>query len=61
MDLINVEGWIPREQILGAEAWSKVPAVSWWEGTIRGIGGEWNGFNGRGMGRGRKEGWGGDR
>lgn len=24
-DLINVEGWIPREQILGAEALSKVP------------------------------------
>ncbi|XP_075887768.1 mannosyl-oligosaccharide glucosidase [Nelusetta ayraudi] len=26
MDLINVEGWIPREQILGDEARSKVPA-----------------------------------
>lgn len=25
MDLINVEGWIPREQILGDEARSKVP------------------------------------
>ncbi|EDW36679.1 GL22561 [Drosophila persimilis] len=24
-DLLNVEGWIPREQILGAEAMSKVP------------------------------------
>jgi hypothetical protein len=24
MDLINVEGWIPREQILGLEARSKV-------------------------------------
>ena len=28
MDLINMEGWIPREQILGDEARSKVPAVS---------------------------------
>lgn len=26
LDLINVEGWIPREQILGDEARSKVPA-----------------------------------
>ncbi|XP_037118450.1 mannosyl-oligosaccharide glucosidase [Syngnathus acus] len=26
MDLMNVEGWIPREQILGDEARSKVPA-----------------------------------
>lgn len=26
IDLINVEGWIPREQILGDEARSKVPA-----------------------------------
>ncbi|XP_031477649.1 mannosyl-oligosaccharide glucosidase GCS1-like [Nymphaea colorata] len=25
LDLINIEGWIPREQILGAEARSKVP------------------------------------
>ncbi|KMZ58741.1 Mannosyl-oligosaccharide glucosidase [Zostera marina] len=25
LDLINVDGWIPREQILGAEALSKVP------------------------------------
>lgn len=24
-DLMNVEGWIPREQILGVEALSKVP------------------------------------
>jgi hypothetical protein len=28
MDLINVEGWIPREQILGLEARAKVQAVS---------------------------------
>ena len=28
MDLINIEGWIPREQILGDEARSKVPPVS---------------------------------
>ena len=27
MDLMNVEGWIPREQILGDEARSKVPKV----------------------------------
>ena len=27
MDLINGEGWIPREQILGDEARSKVPLV----------------------------------
>lgn len=26
MDLINVEGWIPREQILGLEARAKVVA-----------------------------------
>ncbi|XWS22745.1 hypothetical protein CRYUN_Cryun29cG0062800 [Craigia yunnanensis] len=26
LDLINIDGWIPREQILGAEALSKVPA-----------------------------------
>ncbi|XP_014771134.1 mannosyl-oligosaccharide glucosidase [Octopus bimaculoides] len=26
LDLINVEGWIPREQILGSEAQRKVPA-----------------------------------
>ncbi|XWS34587.1 hypothetical protein CRYUN_Cryun21dG0051000 [Craigia yunnanensis] len=26
LDLINIDGWIPREQILGAEARSKVPA-----------------------------------
>lgn len=25
LDLINIDGWIPREQILGAEALSKVP------------------------------------
>ena len=28
LDLINEEGWIPREQILGDEARSKVPPVS---------------------------------
>ena len=28
LDLINEEGWIPREQILGDEARSKVPQVS---------------------------------
>ena len=28
LDLLNIEGWIPREQILGDEARSKVPAVS---------------------------------
>ena len=28
LDLINQEGWIPREQILGEEARSKVPDVS---------------------------------
>ena len=28
MDLINVEGWIPREQILGLEARAKVGSVS---------------------------------
>ena len=28
LDLMNVDGWIPREQILGQEALSKVPAVS---------------------------------
>ena len=28
LDLMNVDGWIPREQILGEEARSKVPAVS---------------------------------
>ena len=27
LDLINKEGWIPREQILGDEARSKVPQV----------------------------------
>ena len=27
LDLINIEGWIPREQILGDEASSKVPRV----------------------------------
>lgn len=27
MDLLNVDGWIPREQILGTEALSKVPEV----------------------------------
>ena len=26
LDLMNVEGWIPREQILGLEARAKVPA-----------------------------------
>ncbi|KZV39984.1 hypothetical protein F511_15646 [Dorcoceras hygrometricum] len=26
LDLINIDGWIPREQILGAEALSKVPS-----------------------------------
>jgi len=26
LDLINIEGWIPREQILGSEARSRVPA-----------------------------------
>ena len=26
LDLINIEGWIPREQILGGEARTKVPA-----------------------------------
>jgi hypothetical protein len=25
LDLLNIDGWIPREQILGAEALSKVP------------------------------------
>lgn len=29
LDLMNVEGWIPREQILGTEARSKVPMVSY--------------------------------
>lgn len=27
MDTINWEGWLPREQILGEEARSKVPEV----------------------------------
>lgn len=27
LDLINMEGWIPREQILGDESRSKVPKV----------------------------------
>jgi hypothetical protein len=27
MDLINVEGWIPREQILGLEARAKVMPI----------------------------------
>ena len=27
MDTINWEGWLPREQILGEEAKSKVPEV----------------------------------
>ena len=26
LDMMNVEGWIPREQILGLEARAKVPA-----------------------------------
>ena len=27
LDLLNIDGWIPREQILGEEARAKVPEV----------------------------------
>lgn len=33
LDLINVEGWIPCEQILGNEALNKV--WSWWSSTLK--------------------------
>ena len=29
LNMINHEGWIPREQILGSEARSKVSMVTW--------------------------------
>ena len=28
LDLLNIDGWIPREQILGEEARAKVPKAS---------------------------------